>query len=199
MAQKGGLHVNRNRMRGLLLALVSSLALAAPAIVSAHVSSGSEAHAEARARADKVAALRKAVVRHRARTWHLQRVMGKRRQPTSFMERKTADVARLAFLTRIWKQRAARAAKRSKRPPHRRAWLCIHRQEGPWSDPNAPYYGGLQMSLEFQRAFGRYLLHRKGTANRWTPEEQMWTAERAFRTGLGFRPWPNTARRCGLI
>jgi len=32
-----------------------------------------------------------------------------------------------------------------------------------------------------------------------SPLEQMWVAERAYRNGRGFYPWPNTARYCGLI
>ena len=44
----------------------------------------------------------------------------------------------------------------------------------------------------------RDLLHR-GWASNWTPLEQMWVAERAYRSGRGFYPWPNTARYCGLI
>ena len=59
--------------------------------------------------------------------------------------------------------------------------------------------GGLQMDLGFQRTYGGGLLSRKGTANHWTPLEQMWAAERAHRSGRGFYPWPNTARYCGLI
>jgi hypothetical protein len=55
------------------------------------------------------------------------------------------------------------------------------------------------MDLSFQRAYAAGLLRRKGTADRWTPLEQMWTAERAHRSGRGFYPWPNTARYCGLI
>jgi hypothetical protein len=54
------------------------------------------------------------------------------------------------------------------------------------------------MDISFQRGYGRYLLRRKGTANHWTPAEQMWTAEKALRTGGSFRPWPVAARRCGL-
>jgi hypothetical protein len=27
----------------------------------------------------------------------------------------------------------------------------------------------------------------------------MWIAEKAYRAGRGFYPWPNTARYCGLI
>ena len=34
-------------------------------------------------------------------------------------------------------------------------------------------------------------------ADHWTPIEQMWVAERAYRSGRGFYPWPNTARYCG--
>ena len=55
------------------------------------------------------------------------------------------------------------------------------------------------MDLGFQRAYGQYLLHNKGTADHWTPVEQMWVAERALRAGRGFYPWPNTARYCGLL
>lgn len=84
-------------------------------------------------------------------------------------------------------------------PPHESAWRCIHRYEGAWNDPNAPYWGGLQMDLGFQKSYGGWLLARKGTADHWTPLEQMWVAERAHRSGRGFYPWPNTARYCGLI
>ena len=55
------------------------------------------------------------------------------------------------------------------------------------------------MDLAFQRAYGGRLLRAKGTADRWSPLEQMWVAERAYRSGRGFYPWPNTARYCGLI
>ena len=84
-------------------------------------------------------------------------------------------------------------------PPHYLDWMCIHRYEGAWNDPNPPYYGGLQMDWNFMSAYGGALLRSKGTADHWTPMEQMWTAERAFQSGRGFFPWPNTARMCGLI
>jgi hypothetical protein len=78
--------------------------------------------------------------------------------------------------------------------------LCIHRGEGGWNAYTGNgYYGGLQMDLSFQRSYGGYLLRLKGTANSWSPYEQMWVAERAFKSGRGFHPWPNTARACGLI
>ncbi len=84
-------------------------------------------------------------------------------------------------------------------PPREYAWRCIQRYEGRWNDPNPPYYGGLQMDIGFQHRYGAHLLRRKGTANNWTPLEQMWVAERAYRSGRGFYPWPNAARICGLI
>lgn len=98
-----------------------------------------------------------------------------------------------------WRIRAERARFRAHHPPHLAEWRCIHRWEGSWTDPNSPYYGGLQMDLAFQRAYGPRLLRHKGTANHWAPYEQMWVAERAFKAGRGFHPWPLTARRCGLI
>jgi hypothetical protein len=103
------------------------------------------------------------------------------------------------WLRGAWRLRAERARYRAHHPPHLDEWTCIHRWEGSWTDPNSPYYGGLQMDLSFQRAYGPGLLRRKGTADHWAPYEQMWIAERAFRAGRGFYPWPLTAPRCGLI
>jgi hypothetical protein len=54
------------------------------------------------------------------------------------------------------------------------------------------------MNLGFQGTYGRWLLRTKGTADHWTPLEQIWVAEKAQRS-RGFWPWPNTARSCGLI
>jgi hypothetical protein len=102
------------------------------------------------------------------------------------------------WLRKAWRLRAERSRYRAHHPPHLAGWRCIHRYEGSWSDPNSPYYGGLQMDLGFQRTYGPGLLRRKGTADHWAPFEQMWIAERAFKAGLGFSPWPLTSRRCGL-
>jgi hypothetical protein len=107
--------------------------------------------------------------------------------------------AEKAIRERPPRNEAASAPRPLRQPPHRSAWLCIQRHEGPWTDAGAPYFGGLQMDLSFQRAYGPELLRRKGTANRWTPLEQMWVAERALARGTGFHPWPNAARLCGLL
>jgi hypothetical protein len=103
------------------------------------------------------------------------------------------------WLRKVWRLRYQGARYRAHHPPHLAEWLCIHRYEGAWRDPDSPYYGGLQMDLGFQRTYGPSLLRRKGTADHWAPYEQMWIAERALKSGRGFFPWPLTARRCGLI
>jgi hypothetical protein len=135
-----------------------------------------------------------AIDRFRHRTWHWQRVMG---HPVTLTLRHPP--AEPSVRIRTWKRIAVRTQTTAEHPPHARAWECIHHYEGSWTDGNAPYYGGLQMDLGFQRRYGRALLARKGTANHWTPLEQMWVAERALRAGRGFYPWPNTARYCGLL
>jgi len=85
------------------------------------------------------------------------------------------------------------------RPPHYAQWLCIHKGEGAWnSNTGNGYYGGLQMDRGFQKTYGYRLYVTKGTADKWTPLEQMYVAERAWAT-RGFWPWPTTARACGLI
>lgn len=85
-------------------------------------------------------------------------------------------------------------------PPHYNQWLCIHSNEGAWdANTGNGFYGGLQMDWSFMRTYGPAYLRTKGTADNWTPLEQMWVAERAYSSGRGFGPWPNTARACGLL
>src|SRR5919204_458322 len=140
------------------------------------------------------AQLQRKLDRYRHRAWRWQRVM--ERPLTLTLAHPPADpFGRI----RVWKRISARLESIATHPPHLRAWTCIHRYEGSWTDTSAPYYGGLQMDLGFQRHYGAALLARKGTANYWTPLEQMWVAERALNAGRGFWPWPNTARMCGLL
>jgi hypothetical protein len=135
---------------------------------------------------------------YRRETWRWQDLMAKRRTPAGKGELHISHTYRL-WVNRLWRSRAVTAKTRAQHPPRYREWMCIHRYEGGWTLIDGPYYGGLQMNMEFQRMFGRELLARKGTANRWTPLEQIWVAERAYRSGLGYQPWPNTARMCGLL
>lgn len=85
--------------------------------------------------------------------------------------------------------------------PHQlvQAFSCIHRYEGAWNDPWGPFYGGLQMDYSFQRTYGPEYLRAFGTADHWPPSLQIAVAIRAYLAGRGFNPWPNTARRCGLL
>lgn len=79
-----------------------------------------------------------------------------------------------------------------------RAFECVHDGEGSWgANTGNGYYGGLQFDRSFMAAYAPGLLRRKGTANNWTPAQQISVAIIAHAT-RGFEPWPNTARRCGL-
>jgi hypothetical protein len=191
------MNVKQHRLRGPWLALVSSLALAlaGAGTAGAAATSGPTGTSGSAANVERLV---KEIREHRSTTWHWQQIKGNRRTRAQSLERIT-DPERLDALHNLWKRRAVRRLRRAKNPPHEAAWRCIQRHEGRWDDPNAPYYGGLQMNREFQQAYGRYLLRLKGTADNWNPTEQMWIAERAFRSGTGFRPWPNTARYCGLL
>jgi hypothetical protein len=131
-------------------------------------------------------------------TWRWQRLMGVPLTPTPGRELAGMSVPDVKHAVTLWKRRATTARRRASRPPHLAAFLCIHRYEAGWTDVGGRYYGGLQMDLGFQARYGGWLLHSKGTANHWTPLEQIWVAEKAARS-RGFYPWPNTARVCGLL
>ena len=176
------------RKDALLLPLVAVLALAGPAQLAPGAS----------ARIDRGEGLLPLIAAKRKEAWRWQRLMGKPLSRHAGSAARAASLAYRRWMLRLWTARAARARRRAIRPPHLEAWLCIHRYEGRWDDPNPPCYGGLQMDLGFQRAYGRHLQRTKGTADNWTPLEQMWVAERAHTSGRGFYPWPSTARYCGL-
>ena len=140
----------------------------------------------------------------RTKTWRLQRLMGRRPTRTSYSAQSSPKLAYQRWVLSVWQRRHARVRQQFQRPPRKSAWLCIHRHErhplmGWRTNTGNGYYGGLQMDIHFQRHYGLSLLRRKGTADNWTPLEQIWVAERAYRAGRGFYPWPNTARACGLI
>ena len=136
----------------------------------------------------------------RNQTWHYQRTMGVRRTPYAYAPAEDDSRRFRLWVRGVWESRAATARRRFVAgPAHKSQWQCIHRYEGSWRDGGAPYWGGLQMDMSFMRTYGAHLLRLKGTADHWTPLEQMWIAEKAHRSGRGFSPWPNTARVCGLL
>jgi len=98
---------------------------------------------------------------------------------------------------RAWQRRAKAAWRAAKHPPKLHAWYCIHNREGSWTDPDAPYWGGLQMDMNFQSAYAPWLLKHKGTADHWSPLAQIWAGVRAWRT-RGFEPWSSSAHACGV-
>ena len=181
--------------------------MASVAVVASFLAPSSSANEQGAARGARSARLARAegarllraIGDQRRETWRWQRVMGARLTPATRSAEDSPALAYRRWVLGVWTQRARATRRLAHRPPHLTAWLCIHRYEGAWNDPNPPYYGGLQMDLGFQRTYAARLLRRKGTADHWTPLEQMWAAERAHRSGRGFYPWPNTARSCGLI
>ena len=194
------------RLRLVVVALCVSL-LALTAGIGATVS-------EAAFRAEVSAAGReqmkrdiRAIDHARGRVRYWRRVMGRPRPhpAVSLRELRRTTPAVTARQRAHWKRRARAVRRQGMHPPHLAGWRCIRRHEtGPpfpgWRTSSGNgYYGGLQMDRAFQRTYGRWIYRRKGTANRWTKWEQIWTAEKARRSGRGFHPWPRTARACGLL
>src|SRR4051812_28392732 len=132
---------------------------------------------------------------YRAQTWAFQTLM---RVPKSAVSAPLQGT--LAELVQ-WRSRAAAARARVSHPPHFGQWMCIHSHEAAWTSHDSGHnghYGGLQMSFDFMRGYGPELYGAKGTADHWTPLEQIWVAERAWQV-RGYNPWPTTARMCGLL
>lgn len=155
--------------------------------------------AQARAEALRARKLHHKVKLYRAATWKWQDVMQK---PRIGANQRLAEMAswRLSLLSKRWKNRYTRAHKQAHNPPNKWAWFCIHSHEAPWnSSTNPKYDGGLQMDDDFQWTYGAKLRRIKGPAYNWTMWEQIWTAVRAYNSGRGFTPWPNTARACGVL
>ena len=186
--------------------VLGAVALVRPATAEegAAQPAGTEAVTESQTRERKLATAHatsqvRSITRYRKQTWAWQKLMRMPLTPTGNGNVLASDVVYRQWVLELWRKRALAARRKAHNPPRLRAWKCIQRYEARWNDPHAPYYGGLQMDISFQRLYGSDLLRRKGTADNWTPLEQMWVAERAYRSGRGFYPWPNTARACGLI
>jgi hypothetical protein len=99
---------------------------------------------------------------------------------------------------KVWALRGALTARVDRLVALIRAFECIHQYEGAWTaNTGNGYYGGLQLDQNFMRSYAPRLLQARGTADHWTPAQQITTAIVAH-TSRGFAPWPNTARMCGL-
>jgi len=140
----------------------------------------------------------------RREVWRWERLMRLRRTRPTRVAEKTNDPDQRRAILDSWRRKALARKRQVYNLPRLSAWLCIHRyerhpQQGWATRTGNGFFGGLQMTVAFQRTYGRELFQRKGTADNWAPIEQIWVAERAYRSGRGFTPWPNTARVCGLL
>jgi hypothetical protein len=138
------------------------------------------------------------IARFQKETWHWQRLTGARLTPPAVRSLAQLSPTAVQRAATEWRLRLAEAHANAMHPPHLRQFLCIHHYEGSWTDTGSPYYGGLQMDVGFQQSYGGWLYATKGTADHWSPLEQIWVAEKALKS-RGFWPWPNTARYCGLL
>jgi hypothetical protein len=139
------------------------------------------------------------ISRFKQETWHWQRLTGAKLTPAPVRTMLAGlSPSALQRTATEWRLRLAEAHDNALHPPHLKQFLCIHHYEGSWTDTGAPYYGGLQMDRGFQQTYGGSLYATKGTADHWSPIEQIWVAEKALKS-RGFWPWPNTARSCGLL
>jgi hypothetical protein len=166
----------------------AAVAVSAPAVL---VTSAKPANAAKPANRRHARVDRRLLVRYVRMTRRRQAVMG--------LHRATPPVRPTLAAFRAWRRLARQTYRAYVSPPHKRGWLCIHRYEATWGDSGDPYWGGLQMDRGFMEFYAPKHLLRRGWADRWSPLEQMWVAERAYRLGRGFSAWPNTARLCGLI
>lgn len=143
------------------------------------------------------------IQRMRHRVWQWQRVMGVQLTPGDGNPYRVSPQSRLRLLER-WHTRFLTTYRSFLNPPHKQEWQCIQQHEtappfpGWRTDSGNGYYGGLQLDERFMRTYAGWLFHTKGTADHWTPVEQMWAAERALPT-RGWHPWPRTAHDCKLI
>lgn len=167
------------------------------ALLTAYILTGPLPGADSKPRSAQLVNLQ--IDERRVRANEFRRALGHQTWPTSYSYRRTRSTAYRRWVLDLWESRAARARKWFWDDWRVQGFLCIHQGEGAWNaNTGNGYYGGLQMDWSFQSSYGPEFLRSKGTANRWTPLEQIMVALRAHRT-RSFYPWPTTARRCGLI
>lgn len=144
---------------------------------------------------------------HRAvhRTHLLEDRLGVARTPWRshrLIHRRGVSDAFVVYIRDVWRAKARRLRRELARP-YPSWWLaealCVHAGEGSWTaNTGNGYYGGMQMDLSFQAAYGAEYEAAYGTADRWPARAQLAASYRAWRT-RGWEPWPNTAAACGLL
>ena len=196
------MNLRSSKQRALKALTVIVLLIAVVIACGAKAEQSSTSRVERGQRQAAIVWLRHTIDHNRQETWRWQKSMLASPTRASFTEHRTRSVSYLRWLARRWQARARTAR------IHYHAWFralyakweCVHRGEGAWtSNTGNGYYGGLQMDLSFQRSYGSEFLRQYGTADRWPVRAQLIAAERAYKSGRGFNPWPNTARACGLL
>lgn len=133
----------------------------------------------------------------RNQTWRYQRALGNCCRPYHHRADESPSRAYRRWILSTWQRRERFAGDRWHSSTIRRNLMCIHHGEGSWTDPNAPYWGGLQMDQSFMQTYGPHTYAVKGTADHWTPFEQLTAGARAVRV-RGYSPWPQTRIPCGV-
>lgn len=136
--------------------------------------------------------------RHRANTYRAR--MGERPLPYGWAAERHS--ARRARILAYW------AGVQHRTALHLNAWLaepwmpghawyhdamCVHSNEGSWTDTSATYMGGMQFDESTWTSNGG--TGNPGQASITTQLRVSYTAWRH----RGWHPWPNTARMCGLL
>ena len=81
---------------------------------------------------------------------------------------------------------AKQVSRPTPKPPHYSLWMCVHTQERTaWNDDGYPYWGGLQMGSWFISTYA----HPPGYPHQWTPMQQMWVAENAYKRERYSHSW----------
>jgi hypothetical protein len=147
--------------------------------------------------------LRQSVKHYRERACYWRFIMQSPCWKKPSFGRVSDSLSYLKWMRDVWKKRASSTRKLALHPSHSRLWLCIHRQEGSWTDnaSNNPHWGGLQMGEWFMRHYAPRLRAKLGRANKWPPLMQVWVAENAFKREHYSRvwllgQWVPTASRC---
>lgn len=152
----------------------------------------------------------KGIYFYRNYTRHWEHKLGRTPSKSNFNASKIHSCKYVMWVAKHWHHRAVQTRIQYKQYLKRQreisekwlvnAFACIHHYEGAWdANTGNGYYGGLQMDLAFQGLYGADFMRRWGTADNWPIWAQLQAAIRAYQSGRGFYPWPNTARACSLI
>jgi hypothetical protein len=148
----------------------------------------------------------KGVKHYRTVVWNLQQRLSIAPAKAEFKVWELPSCRFAKWTAELWRGRTAQWTDRwieyKNRPKikYLPQWICIHNHEGAWNaNTGNGYYGGLQMDITFMEAYGSDMISKYGGyAHTWSPRDQIIVAERAYDSGRGFGPWPNTRRMCGI-